>query len=104
MRWRIEEILDRVSDAFYAVDRELRIVYVNRRLEELIQQPRGELIGRSIGDVFPDESDGGTIADDLLPLGMRSRLDLNPFPKSSAGGSKAPSIEATQVIPSTSAT
>ena len=30
------EILDRVSDAFYAVDPELRIVYVNRRLEELI--------------------------------------------------------------------
>jgi PAS domain S-box-containing protein len=52
------EILDRVSDAFYAVDPELRIVYVNRRLEELIQQPRQQLIGKQIGDVFPDVWDG----------------------------------------------
>jgi|HubBroStandDraft_6_1064221.scaffolds.fasta_scaffold33175_5 PAS domain S-box-containing protein len=53
LRRRIE-ILDRVSDAFYAVDPELRIVYVNRRLEELIQQPRQQLMGQRIGDVFPD--------------------------------------------------
>ena len=57
LRRRIE-ILDRVSDAFYAVDPELRIVYVNRRLEELIQQPRQRLIGQRIGDVFPDVWDG----------------------------------------------
>ena len=57
LRRRIE-ILDCVSDAFYAVDPELRIVYVNRRLEELIQQPRQRLIGQRIGDVFPDVWDG----------------------------------------------
>jgi PAS domain S-box-containing protein len=57
LRRRIE-ILDRVSDAFYAVDPELRIVYVNRRLEELIQQPRQQLMGQRIGDVFPDVWDG----------------------------------------------
>jgi PAS domain S-box-containing protein len=69
LRRRIEEILDRVSDAFYAVDLELRIVYVNRRLEELIQQPREELIGRSIGDVFPDGSDGGNYRRRFAALG-----------------------------------
>ena len=58
MRRRVEEILDRVSDAFYAVDRELRIVYVKLRLEELIQQPRQKLIGQRIGDVVPDVWDG----------------------------------------------
>jgi PAS domain S-box-containing protein len=58
LRRQIEEILDRISDAFYAVDRELRVVYANRRLEELIQQPREELIGQRIGDIFPNAWEG----------------------------------------------
>ena len=58
LRRRTEEILDRVSDAFYAVDRELRIVYVNRRLEEWVQQSRQKLIGQRIEDVFPDVWNG----------------------------------------------
>jgi PAS domain S-box-containing protein len=55
---QIEEILDRISDAFYAVDRELRLVYANRRLEELVRRPRNELVGRPIEEVLPDELDG----------------------------------------------
>lgn len=58
LRRQIEEILDRISDAFYAVDRELRVVYANRRLEELTQQPREELIGQRIGDIFPNAWEG----------------------------------------------
>ena len=51
MRRQIEEILDRVSDAFYAVDRELRLVYANRRLEELVRRSRAELVGRPIEEI-----------------------------------------------------
>ena len=58
LRRQIEEILDRVSDAFYAVDRELRLIYANQRLEELVRRPRAELVGRPIEEVFPDEPDG----------------------------------------------
>ena len=58
LRRQIEEILDRVTDAFYAVDRELRLIYANRRLEELVRRPRAELVGRPIEEVFPDELDG----------------------------------------------
>lgn len=58
LRRQIEEILDRISDAFYAVDRELRLVYANRRLEELVRRPRNELVGRPIEEVLPDEPDG----------------------------------------------
>lgn len=60
MRRLIEEILDRISDAFYAVDRELRLVYANRRLEELVRRSRAELVGRPIEEVFPDGLDGKT--------------------------------------------
>ena len=70
-----------------AVDRELRIVYVNRRLQELIQQPRHRLMGKAIA--------GG-----LLPCGTRSRRDLNPSPKRSARGSKVTFIKAIRDIPS----
>ena len=58
LRRQIEEILNRISDAFYAVDRELRLVYANRRLEELVRRPRNELVGRPIEEVLPDEPDG----------------------------------------------
>ena len=68
-----------------AVDRELRIVYVNRSLEELIQQPRHRLMGKAIA--------GG-----LLPCGTRSRRDLNPSPKRSARGSKVTFIKAIRDI------
>ncbi len=58
LRRQIEEILDRINDAFYAVDRELRLVYANRRLEELVRRSRNQLVGLPIEEVFPDEPDG----------------------------------------------
>src|SRR5829696_5636599 len=46
-------ILESVSDAFYAVDREWRFTYVNGKAEELWGRPREELLGKKIWDEFP---------------------------------------------------
>jgi PAS domain S-box-containing protein len=51
------EILERISDAFYALDGEWRFTYINRRAEQLWQRTREELLGKRIWDVFPQAID-----------------------------------------------
>jgi signal transduction histidine kinase/PAS domain-containing protein len=46
-------ILATVQDAFAALDRELRFTYVNARAEALLRRKGDELLGRRLGDVFP---------------------------------------------------
>lgn len=50
---QLDEILDRISDAFVAFDREWRYRYVNRAAEDYIGVPRQALLGRVVWDVFP---------------------------------------------------
>ncbi len=46
-------LLERITDAFIALDTSWRYVYVNQRAEEILGFPRAELIGKSLWDVFP---------------------------------------------------
>jgi PAS domain S-box-containing protein len=41
-------ILERITDAFFALDRELRFTYVNAQAEVLFSRPREDLIGEKI--------------------------------------------------------
>jgi PAS domain S-box-containing protein len=50
---RNEEVLESITDAFYAVDRDFRITYVNRRCEELWSRKREALLGQRFWQVFP---------------------------------------------------
>lgn len=50
---RVTNILESISDAFYALDREWRFTYVNRHAEQLWDRHREELLGRNIWEVFP---------------------------------------------------
>jgi PAS domain S-box-containing protein len=47
------EVLESISDAFYAVDAEFRFVYVNRKAEQLWGRKREELLGRHFWTEFP---------------------------------------------------
>ncbi|SDJ42653.1 PAS domain S-box-containing protein [Natronorubrum texcoconense] len=53
----LEEILGRVSDAFYALDEEFRFTHVNERAEELLQRTESELLGNCLWDVFPSAAE-----------------------------------------------
>ncbi|MEY7847632.1 PAS domain S-box protein [Natrarchaeobius sp. A-rgal3] len=55
----LSEILGRVSDAFYAIDEEWTFTHINDRAAELVGHPDGDVLGRKIWDVHPD--DDGTI-------------------------------------------
>jgi PAS domain S-box-containing protein len=46
-------LLESITDAFFALDREWRFTYVNQRALDYYGKGRDELLGRSIWDVFP---------------------------------------------------
>ncbi|MBX0295644.1 PAS domain S-box protein [Haloarcula nitratireducens] len=52
-----EEILTRITDAFYALDEEFRFTHVNARAEELLQHSEEELVGETLWDVFPSAAE-----------------------------------------------
>ena len=52
-REQVTNILESITDGFFAVDREWRFTYVNREAERLLHRPREELVGRSLWTEFP---------------------------------------------------
>jgi PAS domain S-box-containing protein len=54
-RERATDILESISDAFYAVDGEWRLTYVNGKAEELWGRSREELLGKNVWEEFPEE-------------------------------------------------
>ncbi|HWD57872.1 MAG TPA: PAS domain S-box protein [Stellaceae bacterium] len=54
----LAEILEAIGDAVYAMDRDERILYANRRALELWGKTAGEVIGEHLLDVFPGIADG----------------------------------------------
>src|SRR5215217_1122412 len=53
-RERATDILESISDAFYAVDREWRFTYVNGEAEEFWGRSREGLLGKNLWEEFPD--------------------------------------------------
>jgi PAS domain S-box-containing protein len=48
-----EQLLERLSDAFFSLDAQGRFTYVNLRAAEILARPRAALIGRCIWSEFP---------------------------------------------------
>src|SRR5579859_3278733 len=46
-------LLESITDAFYALDRQLRFTYINHRALDYFKRGREELLGRRIDEVFP---------------------------------------------------
>lgn len=47
-------LLERISDAFVALDEELRFVFVNHQAAQILERDRLALIGKKIGEAFPN--------------------------------------------------
>ena len=52
------EILESISDAFYALDKDFYFIYVNQKAEELWGRERAALIGKHYLTVFPEAAGG----------------------------------------------
>lgn len=50
---RVAAILESITDAFFAVDRDWRFTYVNREAERTLQRTRDQLIGKDMWDELP---------------------------------------------------
>lgn len=53
-REQVTTILESITDAFFALDREWRFTYLNHQTEPLFQRSRAELLGRVMWDEFPE--------------------------------------------------
>jgi PAS domain S-box-containing protein len=51
---RVTTLLENISEAFEAFDRDWRFIYVNREAERLLGMPREALLGRSHWELYPD--------------------------------------------------
>lgn len=51
---RAEEVLASISDAFFALDRTWRFVYVNEQAGPLLDRQPDELLGQNVWDEFPE--------------------------------------------------
>jgi PAS domain S-box-containing protein len=50
---QVSDILESISDAFYTLDREWRLTYINSKAEELWGRSREQLLGQNIWEEFP---------------------------------------------------
>lgn len=60
---RLQEILDSISDAFYAVDADWNFTYFNKEAENLLKKKADEVLGRNIWEMFSPAK--GTILEEI---------------------------------------
>jgi len=71
---RIAGILESITDAFFALDREWRFTYLNREAERTLQRTRDELLGKNLWDEFPAAK--GTIFEREYVAAMNERRSI----------------------------
>ena len=54
---RSHEILESITDAFYALDKEWRFTYINAGAEQIVRHTREELLGKIVWEAFPEAKD-----------------------------------------------
>lgn len=54
---QIREILESISDAFYAVDKDWKFTYFNKEAENLLLKKAEDVLGKNIWELFPESAD-----------------------------------------------
>lgn len=50
----IENILESITDGFYALNKNWRFTYINKEFERMLQRTRQDVIGKTFWEVFPE--------------------------------------------------
>ncbi|QLE48480.1 GAF domain-containing protein [Nostoc sp. C057] len=53
-RTRIHNLLESITDGFFALDKKSRFTYINGQAERLLRKKQNELLGKNIWEVFPE--------------------------------------------------
>ena len=72
---QLNEILERITDAFYAVDQNLVITYFNHKAELLSGKSREEMVSKTIWEAFPKTP--GTIFERYLHKAFAEQVPVN---------------------------
>jgi len=51
---RLFTVLESITDAFFSLDRDFRLTYVNREAERIFRKTRQEVLGRNLWELFPE--------------------------------------------------
>ena len=51
---RVNDILERITDSFFAVDTDWKVTYWNQEAEKLLQRPRAEILNQNLWEVYQD--------------------------------------------------
>jgi PAS domain S-box-containing protein len=87
----VRRILESITDAFFAVDREWRFTYVNSEAEQLLGRPASELLGRPLWETSPSDDafaeryreameSGRAVRFEALYVPAASWFDVKVFP------------------------
>ncbi len=76
---RTAEVLECIDEAFYAVDLQWTLTYVNRKAEQLWRSRREDLLGRNLHDVFPGFAGSQSHQAHERALSSKEPVDLKTF-------------------------
>ncbi len=68
------QVLESISDAFFALDDNLVVTYFNRAAEEMLYRKREETLGKMLFDVFPQAR--GSIFEEKFRYAIQHKTDL----------------------------
>lgn len=70
----LHSLLESISDGFFALDPEMRVVYFNSAAERLLKMPADQVLGKAIFDAFPDAR--GTLFQEKYAYAIRNQVAL----------------------------
>ncbi|MGH9456097.1 MAG: PAS domain-containing sensor histidine kinase [Thermoanaerobaculia bacterium] len=78
-REQITTMLESITDAFFAVDREWRFTYINREGERVLQRSREELLGQNVWNAFPKATDSAFYREYHRAVGERKTVRFEEY-------------------------
>lgn len=72
-------ILESISDGFVSLDRDWRYVYINHRALQLLKRTREQLLGRLMGEVFPQAFNSHFYVMAQQSLATQTRIDSEEY-------------------------
>lgn len=76
---KISDILESITDAFYAVSADWRLTYINNRCEQWWQGSREELVGRVLWDMFPNYEAAQGYQEHIRAMNERKSVQFETF-------------------------
>jgi PAS domain S-box-containing protein len=74
-RQGLTDILESTSDGFLALDRELRLTYLNRAALRLLNRTAGDVVGRQLFEAFPEAK--GSVFEEKYTRALRQQTPLH---------------------------